>query len=82
MLSGRATSPGFGGSMPFSSSPVGFVVTVPLFRYDRWFVPNWVPLSLFALAPHVSAAVLGGCVLAVLIALAVTDRLQHLPDIE
>jgi low temperature requirement protein LtrA len=41
-----------------------------------------VVLALFVVAPHVSAVVLGGCVLAVLIALAVSDRLQHFPELD
>jgi low temperature requirement protein LtrA len=43
-------------------------------------VATVVVLALFGLAPHVSALVLGGCVLVVLVVVAVADRLQQLPE--
>jgi low temperature requirement protein LtrA len=55
-----------------------------LFKAVIWRLVSWprvigtaVCLALFALAPHVSALVLSGCALAVIVGVAVADRVLH-----
>jgi hypothetical protein len=55
-----------------------------VFKAVVWRIPSWpriiaviVLFALLALAPHVSAVTLAVAVLAVVIAVAVADRLQH-----